>query len=257
MSCVTLLSDSGLQDASAAVARGILMQYTGMPVLDISHEVTRFHMPQAAYLLSSAYHRFPTGSIHIPLINLFPAIPHLILSEYNGHYFLAPDNGILTMALGVTPTTWLCAEMSKDDTYSQWLHNAGNAISRLKDQKPRAIEFQPYTLTLTPQMPMPLVNGDEAVCEVIHIDHYENVVTNMTESLFNRLRDGRRFRIQFMLVEDIDIISTGYYDVREGYKLCRFNSNGYLEICINRGKAASLFGLRLGSKLNDIKIIFE
>ncbi len=94
-------------------------------------------------------------------------------------------------------------------------------------------------------------------CEVIHIDRYENVVLNITKQQFEHMGNGRQFRLQFMRVEEINEISANYTDAREGFKLCRFNSNNYLEICINRGRAASLFGLRLGSRNNDIKIFFE
>ena len=94
-------------------------------------------------------------------------------------------------------------------------------------------------------------------CEVIHVDRYENVVLNVTKEQFESIGRGGPFRLQFMQVEEINEISDSYNDVRQGYKLCRFNSNDYLEICINRGKAASLFGLRLGSRNNNIKLLFE
>jgi S-adenosylmethionine hydrolase len=55
---------------------------------------------------------------------------------------------------------------------------------------------------------------------------------------------------------EIKDLKKNYRDVAPGKKLCRFNSNGYLEICLNQGKAASLFGLKLGSIHNDIKITF-
>ena len=106
-----------------------------------------------------------------------------------------------------------------------------------------------------------MINGNVVECHVVHIDRFENVVTNMTRDLFEKIGAGRPFRIQFMRDEEIHYISNHYNDQREGEKLCRFNSTGYLEIAINRGKAASLFGLRLHQKqhliYNTIKIFFE
>ena len=99
--------------------------------------------------------------------------------------------------------------------------------------------------------------GNEINCEVIHIDHYENVVLNITRDQFNNYVQGRNFTLHFAQIEDISEISDNYADVRPGIKLCRFNSAGYMEICVNRGNAASLFGLRIGSRNNGIKIIFE
>ena len=98
-------------------------------------------------------------------------------------------------------------------------------------------------------------------CQVIHIDRYENVVINVTKQQFEDIGKGRNFRISFMRDEEITEISTHYHNVKPGEKLCRFNNNGYLEIAINRGQAASLFGLTLYREqhlfYNTIKIFFE
>ena len=101
------------------------------------------------------------------------------------------------------------------------------------------------------------MNGNEINCEVLHIDHYENVVLNIKKDEFNTIRQNRNFTLHFAQIEDISEISNNYADVRPGIKLCRFNSAGYLEVCVNRGNAASLFGLKVGGRNNGIKIIFE
>jgi S-adenosyl-L-methionine hydrolase (adenosine-forming) len=258
MPCITLLSDFGLQDASVAIARGVLMQYTDLPVIDISHEVQPFLTGQAAYLLATAYRNFPKGTVHLLLFDLFSDVtPRLVLSEYESHYFLAPDSGVVPMALGTAPDSWLCLEMGKENSFDDWLNAAARTTHELQNKKPAALGLGKYVLKTKDLLPSPETTADGIACQVIHIDHYENVVLNITRPQFESLRNGRNFRLQFMMVEEIEEISNGYYDVREGYKLCRFNSNGYMEICINRGRAASLFGLRLGSKQNDIKILFE
>jgi S-adenosylmethionine hydrolase len=82
----------------------------------------------------------------------------------------------------------------------------------------------------------------------------------MTRDQFDTIGRGRPFRIQFMRDEEITHLSTHYYNVGEGQKLCRFNATGFMEICINRGKAASLFGFKLHREklfiYNTIKIYF-
>ena len=105
MSCITLLSDLGLHDASAAIAKGVIMQYADpSPIIDISHDIMPFHTGQAAYLLATAYRHFPLGSIHVILCDLFSNTdPDLVLCKHGGHYFLSPDNGIIPLALGLQP----------------------------------------------------------------------------------------------------------------------------------------------------------
>ena len=260
MACITLLSDFGIQDASVAISKGILMQHTpGLPIFDISHDIKPFHTKQAAYLLSSAYKNFPGGTCHILLFDLFSETnPRLALFEYNGHYFLAPDNGLLPLTLNAeTYDAWLCFELKKENTFTDWLNAAGTIANALQSQRPDALNLPPLQLKTPAQKNTPSFESGTVLCEVIHIDHYENVVINITRQQFEEFQNKRAFRIQFMDMEEIEEISNSYHDVREGYKLCRFNSSGYLEICINRGKAARLFGLRLDGKHNNIKIVFE
>ena len=260
MRYITLLSDFGLQDASVAIAKGILMQHTnGANIIDITHEITPFNTYQAAYLLGAAYKNFPGGTCHVLLFDLFSEkTPTLILSEYGGHYFLSPDNGVIPLALGAVPANvWQCMAFKKGNAFNDWLNTSGAIIGLLYEKNMTAPDLPPYDLKTLPKSPAQKTEASIIDCDVIHIDQYENVVVNITRTDFERLAKGRQFRLQFMRVEEINEISENYNDAREGYKLCRFNSNDYLEICINRGKAASLFGLRLGSRNNDIKIFFE
>jgi len=260
MGCITLLSDFGLRDASVAIAKGALMQHTGnISIIDISHDIKPFHTRQAAYLLSSAYKNFPVGTCHIALFDLFSdAIPRLALSMYKGQYFLAPDNGLIPLVLGDEPfSSWLCFELKKENTFTYWLNAAGAIASSLQTKNPGVLNLVPIQLKPASKKHNLSYESNTVVCDVIHIDHYENVVVNITRQQFESYRNGRQFRLMFMGVEELEEISNSYRDVREGYKLCRFNSNDYLEICINRGKAASLFGLRLDGKNNNIKIVFE
>ncbi len=260
MACITLLSDFGLQEASVAIAKGILMQHLpATPIIDISHEIQPFNTGQAAYLLASAYPGFPQGTVHVLLFDLFSEVtPRLVLCEYSGHYFLTPDNGLLPLALGAeVKDALLCFELTNEHTFPDWLHEAGKVIYSLQSKKPEGLGLSPLQLKITQDKGAARFEAGVIMCEAIHIDHYENVVLNLTRRQFEQWGGNRPFRLVFVGMEEIEAISNSYADVREGFKLCRFNSTGYLEICVNRGKAASLFGLRLGGKQNDIKMIFE
>ena len=120
--------------------------------------------------------------------------------------------------------------------------------------------FEKCKLKNAPTYCQPKIENNVVECQVIHIDRFENVVINITREQFYEVAKERPFQIQFMRNETINEISTHYHNVKEGDKLCRFNSAGYLEIAINRGKAASLFGLKLHREqhlmYNTIKIFF-
>jgi S-adenosylmethionine hydrolase len=264
MGCITLLSDFGLQDASVASAKGILTQYApDMSIIDISHLIEPFHLQQAAYVLASAYKNFPKETCHVLLFDIYSEkTPRLLLCEKAGHYFLAPDNGILSLAFEAgVEHVWNCHELQAGGGFGEWLRITGETIAALREKKPADLKLNSCELKIAPQHWIPKVDNNSLECHVIHIDRFENVVINITRPQFDSLGKGRPFRIQFMRDEEITEISNQYFDVKEGEKLCRFNSIGYLEICINRGKAASLFGLRLHREhhlmYNTIKIFFE
>src|SRR5687768_654042 len=80
--------------------------------------------------------------------------------------------------------------------------------------------------------------------QIIFIDNFENVIINITKEEFEEQRRGRSFKIVFKRDEIIDKISETYADVNESEKLALFNSAGYLEVAVNKGNAAGLFGLQ-------------
>ena len=255
MSCITLLSDMGLQDASTAVARGILLQHApALPVMDITHEIQPFNTRQAAYMLGSSFANFPRGSFHVPLFDIFSErVPVLVLYRFNGHYFLAPDNGLLPqMMLQNELKGWTCFTLDGTHSFHDWIAKAGDIIMQLQTSTPEELGLPEQMLKV--KHPRPTQGADSITCEVVHVDQYENVVIDFTRNQYEQLAKDRNFTLHFMRVEEIREISRNYNDVREGYKLCRFNSNDHMEICINRGRAASLFGLKLGGKNNNIKI---
>ena len=263
MSCVTLLSDFGLQDASVASAKGILRQHLpDADIVDISHLVEPFHSQQAAYLLLASYRHFPKGTCHVLLFDVFSEkVPRLLLCEHEGHYFLAPDNGVLSLAFGTNrQKVWQCFELAAPQTFHHWLEQIGIVSAQLQRLAAGDLQLPDCQLKIAPQHWLPRVDGDVVECHVIHIDRYENVVVNITREQFDEHGKGRPFRIEFMRNEELVQLSTHFYNVREGQKLCRFNATGFLELAINRGKAASLFGFRLYREkhliYNSIKIYF-
>ncbi|MBS1772987.1 MAG: SAM-dependent chlorinase/fluorinase [Bacteroidetes bacterium] len=264
MACVTLLSDFGLQDASVASCKGILMQHIPkIEIVDISHEVTPYHLQQASYLLNAAYKNFEKGSFHIVLCNLYSqANPKLLLCSKNGHYFIAPDNGILSLAFnGIYDDVWDCYHLNNDENIRDWMAKTGEIIQSIQGgMNPAQSEYKPCQMSNTLTHWTAQLVGNTVECHVIHIDRYENVVVNITKEQFESFRQGRNFAINFVR-ETITEISNSYANVRKGEMLCRFNSAGYLEIAINQDRAATLLGLKLNKEqhliYNSIKIVFR
>ncbi len=263
MKNITLLSDFGLQDATVASVKGILLRQAPEAVItDISHLAEPFHMQQAAYLLQTAWRHFPLRTVHIVLFDVFSdRHPRLLLCEKEGHFFLAPDNGILALALDGQPEhTWECYELAPPDTFHNWVEACCYAVQSVFTGNV-AQTYEACSMNVSPRHWQPVILPDRIECHVIHIDRFGNVILNLTQKLFEEVRQGRNFSIRFMRDEEINTLSNYYFDVPNGVVLCRFNKSGYMEIAVNQANATELLGLQINNKqqiiYNTIKVYFE
>ena len=105
MPLLTLTSDIGNRDYLVAAVKAQLFQINeSFHVIDISHQVSPFNYPQAAYVCRSAVQHFPDYSYHIILVNLFETKPrHLLLAFHKNQYYLCADNGLLPMIVEEKP----------------------------------------------------------------------------------------------------------------------------------------------------------
>lgn len=265
MACVTLISDFGWQDASVAKVKGILMQHVPhLPVVDVSHQVPSFHLQQAAYLLYYSYRHFPPGSFHLPLVSLFNEEPtSLLIALRDNHYFLVPDNGILSLAFGNDIEDVWAAPTDSDCQYlSGWVHQAAQLMVSLQENKPEVLPLIPCKIKEACRHWLPKYDAvrDGIECHVMHVDNYGNVVLNLDKQTFDLYGQNRPFYIQLLSDDVISKFSEHYHQVAQGQKLCRFNSAGYLEIAINHASAAKLFGLKVYNEkslmYNHIRVCF-
>jgi len=256
MACVTLLSDFGRLDASVAIVKGILLSTCpDLNIIDITHDVPPFQLQQASYLLASATRNFPAGTVHLALMDIFKEQnPVLAACSIGQQIYIVPDNGLLPYCLPQQNyEAYQLLAVTTNHSFQDWVLTAAHCIRELEHTPLSKMGLPPIQLRkLTTTLP---IDNASIACEVIHIDQYENVVINFTRQQYQSLiKDGGRFQLNFIRYEEIRDIKTNYNEVSEGKKLCRFNSNDYLEICINKGKAASLFGLKMGGIHNNIKI---
>lgn len=248
MPLLTLTSDIGNPDYLVGAVKAQLLQINPeFQVLDISHNILPFNYPQAAYICRNAFKNFPDFTYHIILVNLFEKRPEqLLLAFHKNQYLLCADNGLLTMILEEKPEMVIGIPLDKmaikNTIYC--VSVMGKTIDKLVRGEPiRQIGIPDVVYTEKNHL-RPLLENNSIEGQIIFIDNFENVVVNITREQFEEQRKGRSFRIVFKRDEAIDHISESYADVSEGEKLALFNSAGYLEIAINKGNAAGLFGLK-------------
>ncbi len=248
MPLVTLTSDMGHQDYLIGAVKGRLLRINPQfEIIDISHNLSPFNYPQAAYICRSAIKNFPEFTHHIILINLFESKPdQLLFAFHKDQYVLCADNGLLGMVLEDKPEMVLGIQLEKTaiKTTLYFIDVIAKAITQLVNGEPVQNIGIPDTTYIEKNPLRPTLGEDWIEGQIIFIDNFENVIVNITQEQFEQQRKGRRFKIVFKRDETIDRISGSYADVPQGEKLVLFNSAGYMEIAINKGNAAGLFGLR-------------
>ncbi len=248
MPLVTLTSDIGQQDYLVGAAKGRLLRINpAFQIVDISHSLSPFNYPQAAYVCRSAIKNFPEFTYHIVLINLFESKPEqMLMAFHRDQYILCADNGLLEMILEDKPEMVIGISMDKSAIKNTLycIDVAAKAISQLTNGEPVQKIGAPDPEYIEKNPLKPLLSENWIEGQIIFIDNFENVIVNITQEQFEEQRKGRRFKIVFKRDEVIERISGSYADVPQGEKLVLFNSAGYMEIAVNKGNAAGLFGLR-------------
>jgi S-adenosylmethionine hydrolase len=248
MPILTLTSDIGLKDFLVGAVKGQILQVNDhFNMVDITHQLTPFNYPQAAYVCRNAFRNFPEDSFHLVLVNLFDARPeHLLLARHENQYIGIADNGLLTMILEGKPDQVVALKLDKttQKTALYYARVFAQAFTDLLSGVPMARLGDPHISVVEKNPLRPMLGTNWIEGQIIFIDHFENVVVNITREEFEAQRRGRSFKIVFKRDEVISSISETYADVPEGEKTAIFNAAGYLEIAINKGNAAGLFGLQ-------------
>jgi S-adenosylmethionine hydrolase len=262
MPLLTLTSDIGHQDYLVAAIKAQLLQIDpAFTIIDVSHNIAPFNYPQTAYICRSAFKNFPDYTYHIILVNLFEKKPEqLLLAFHNNQYFICADNGLLNMILEGKPEVVIGIPLEKS-AVKNTTHCAA-VMGKVVNQLARGEAIQdigmPDTNYVEKNHLRPLLDNNWIEGQIIFIDNFENVIVNITREQFEEQRKGRSFRIVFKRDEVIDRISETYADVQAGEKLALFNSAGYLEIAINKGNAAGLFGLKgFSEKSSKAEVILQ
>lgn len=264
MPIITLTTDFGEKDYFVGAVKGaIYSELESARIVDISHGIDPFHITEASYIIKNAYKSFPKGSIHIIGIDseLTPENRHIAL-KLDGHYFICANNGILSLIASefvpekiveinihdkvITnfPVLDIFVKVAGHVARGGTLEVIGKPVKEIRQLK----ELEPYTNA----------EQNQIIGNVLYIDNYGNVVTNISKKYFEQVGKGRKYIIKARTAKFDEIFST-YSDAinfntekinrEDGKKLAIFNSGGYIELAIYKsnpstvGSASSLFGL--------------
>jgi len=254
MPIITLLSDWGLTDHYvASVKATILSRLPQAVIVDISHNIRLFDIKHASFVMRNSWHDFPEGTIHIIGVDSIESDkhPHVIVKS-EGHYFIGADTGLISLILDGEPEKIISISVNQDTGY--FTFPARDRFVKVAAMLAEGIEMEELGEPLAALNPKTLLqpdfDGKTIYGKVMHIDHYENVFVNVTDKFVRECLGKNPYYI--LCKKDKIPVVKAYGDVREGYTCALFASNGYLQIAVNRGRAASLLGIIID---NDVHVV--
>jgi len=271
MSIITLITDFGHKDYFVGALKGkILSEQKEAVIVDISHEIDLFNTLEASYCIEAAYSNFPKGTIHIIGVDSERVgdTQHIAM-QWDDHYFICADNGILNTLIqkkipqkivAITIHDRLNTDVSDMDVFAAvachisrggLLNVIGKEIKSLK-------EVSVLTSSISDDL-------SEIKGQIVYIDSFGNCVTNISQKQFNDTIRNRKFEIIIKnkkitrlhkSYSDFPVSDTKQLKDLEGDFLALFNENGYLEIAIYKsnpktvGSAATLLGLHFRDSIS-------
>lgn len=270
MSVITFTSDYGLVDHRVPAVKGrILSLNENAKIIDISHEIQAYNLLQTAYIVRNSYPFFPEGTVHIISVDsFFTKSRKALLYHADGHYFIAADNGLLSLIFydikpeAVYELTFNSrfddeVKFTSTDIFAPaavHLNNGGlpEVIGRIY-KTPKELSFPRAVFNETEKM---------IIGEIMYIDNFGNVVSNINRKFFEKCGVGfEKYILKFrnLALSKIHnqytefIVDWNNEHEYHGKSVAIFNDAGLLELTIYKGNsqngAKTLFGLKVGESI--------
>ncbi len=254
---ITLTTDFGLKDPYVAEMKAAIVSICPeAQIVDISHEVKKFDVRMGAFMLACAAPYFPKGTIHVAVVD--PAVgtkrrPILILTSQG--IFVGPDNGVLVLAalkqeiIGareITNPKLMLPEISNTfhgrDIFAP-------AAAKLAEGVPPNSFGPEIAEAVKPDFAKPTFDNGVAMGEVLYIDEFGNVVTNIDERHLSKLHSKGIVNVRLPKSEKKLRVGKTYAEAEIKEALILLGSQGYVEIAVNQGSAAKKFKAKPGDKV--------
>ena len=242
MPVVTLLTDFGTRDSYVGEIRGRLLTLApGAVLADITHDVTPGDVPAAAYVLDRSWQAFPTGTIHLAVVDPGVGSERRALAlRAGGHFFVGPDNGLFTGVAGSVDAgvalpvpAGAAATFHGRDVFAP----AAAALAGGVSLDALGAPLQGDLVRLG--RPLPVVDGASLVGEVVYIDRFGTLVTNLAEGASGPVE----------LAGAALPLRRTFSDVASGELVAMKGSGGTIEIALRDGSAAEQLRVGVGCRV--------
>lgn len=248
MKTITLLTDFGTKDPYVGIMKGVILSICPHArIVDITHEVDPQDVRAGAFLVEEYYRYFERGTIHIAVID--PTVGsdrRPIILAHDGCFFVGPDNGLFTLLYNDNPRVHIIENRRyMGRTISSTFHGRdifAPAGAYLASGVDPAHFGDPVQNPLRLSAIHPIAETNSLRGEVVRFDRFGNAISNISETLFNRLVDKKPFAVRLR--------GTSFRTIQKTYcddqVTCLVNSAGYLEFGYLKGNLREKLGLHKG-----------
>jgi hypothetical protein len=261
MKLITLTTDFGLKDGYAGVMKGVILGIApDVQIIDITHNIGPQNIMEGALALSRAVPFFPPGTIHIAVVD--PGVGtsrRALAAQLGAHWFVAPDNGLLTAMLEQAERLHEAVELVHLDQPRFWLPEISNSFhgrdifapvgAALANGTPLAELGSPIDdpVRLPVPVPYPIDKGWRG--QVIQIDHFGNLETNIKRQHLQGLEPIQvRFGNQI-----INRLVRSFGESQPGKLVGLIDSSDYLSLCVVNGSASDYLQARVGDPVEVVR----
>jgi S-adenosylmethionine hydrolase len=247
---IALLSDFGTRDHYAGTMKGVMLGICpDATLVDVTHDITAHDVLEGALQLAATYRFFPAGTIFLVVVD--PGVGSArrgIAAEAGDYRFVAPDNGVLTLALRETPPKRV-VELSERRYARPTVTRTFEGRDRFAPAaawlaKGTQLAALGRTVTDYHRLEVPdLVSTAESLRGVVvHVDRFGNLVTNIDRRAFEAFARAGQVRITAGDRPVARLVST-YAEIAAGEVCALFGSSDHLELAANADRASDLLGL--------------
>jgi S-adenosyl-L-methionine hydrolase (adenosine-forming) len=250
---LTLTTDFGLSDHYAGTMKGVILGICPRAnIVDISHLVSPFEITEGAYLVAQAYRYFPKKTVHVVVVD--PGVGTArrpILMEAAGQYFVAPDNGVLSMIYNREKSK---IRLISNDKYfhhpvSRTFHGRdifSPVAAHLATGVPPSRMGKVIEDYFRPAFQKPTRAGKRTWSgRILKIDRFGNIITNFHIEDFPDL-EKRNFAM-VIGPQETSVLAHTYAETSPGELFLIVGSGGYLEVSVSQGSAAKAIGCESGA----------
>jgi S-adenosylmethionine hydrolase len=251
---ITITSDFGLKDSYVAQMKGVILSINPKATLvDLTHGVEKFNIRHGAFILASAAHFFPKGTVHLVVVD--PGVGTVrrpIVIQTKHAFFVGPDNGVLMLSAQNQGIEHIYQILNSEfilPHVSNTFHGRDvfAPVAAYLDNGITTAAFGPEIVNaVKPKFATVKRKANCFIGEILHIDDFGNIVSNITAC---KESFAKAVRVK-LSNQSVHLLFCKTYGQAKGKQaIALFGSHGFLEIAVNQGSAAEKFSAKIGDPI--------